>query len=63
VLDVIVANLKKRQADWAMDALTSPSGRDAYDYGHAAGVLFGLKMAEELIFTVLKDEEDRRNRF
>ena len=61
MIDQVVAELRKRQMEWAHDALSQPVGRDAYDFGHAAGVLLGLKMAEAIVFDVVKGDEDKRN--
>ena len=49
--------LDKEQADYAQEALTSPRGREGFDYGYAVGVYAGLGRARELLDSMLRDRE------
>ncbi len=60
MIGAVLAEIKRLQTDWAVSALRQPSGRDAFDYGHAAGVMRGLAMAEEAVEKVLRGDEEKK---
>lgn len=57
--DALIQALKAKQAEWALGALSLPADKTEFGYGHAAGVLHGLKMAEQLYLDLLGDRDHK----
>jgi hypothetical protein len=53
--------LDKEQSEYARQALLTPRGQNAYDYGHAVGVYAGLERAREILDEMLRDKDARDN--
>ncbi len=47
--------LKEEQVKFAVQALKQPAQRDAFEYGHRAGIYAGLDLAIALITRTLED--------
>lgn len=59
--EVLIQRLKEVQAATAIESVTKPRGRDAFDYGHACGLYEGIELALGTIEAIL-DEIDERER-
>jgi hypothetical protein len=52
--------LKKLKPDYAVEALSTPKGRDTFEYGKHCGFIDGLTRAEQLLQEVIGQESDER---
>lgn len=43
----------------ATNALASPQGRDAFEYGRMSGLYAGLNEARNLVLDLISEEDDR----
>ena len=61
-----VANLLKRleeeRDEHAKASLSTPAGRDAFDYGRACGLYQGLVQAHRLLMDTISEAEDADDR-
>lgn len=53
-----LAALKAKQADFALEGLTRPLQRDAFEYGYRTGVVNGLELAMNTLLELIKDERE-----
>jgi hypothetical protein len=53
----ILKVIEDTQAQLAKDALSTPTGRDAFDYGRAVGMYAGLEHAKDLIVGLVAERE------
>jgi hypothetical protein len=53
----LLNQLKARQQQFALEALTRPQARDAFEYGFRSGVVAGLAAAEEILINLIKEEK------
>ena len=58
VLKRFLTALKEEQFG-CIDLLATPKDKSAFGYGHASGILYGLRRAEQLFEEVIGEEEDR----
>lgn len=57
MIDPLIKRLEDEQRDFALEALTKPSGRDAFEYGRVAGVCEGIERARRIVEDILMDRE------
>jgi hypothetical protein len=50
--------LKARQAEFALEGLTRPLQRDAFEYGYRTGMVNGYEAAINTLLDLIKDERD-----
>lgn len=62
IADILLRRIEEAQTALAKSSLSAPQGRDAFEYGRAAGVYAGLEHAKEIIVELLA-ENDRRDMF
>ena len=55
----LLQRLKAEQQKLAAEALGQPSGRDAFEYGRVVGMHAGLGHAQQVLLSMLKDDEER----
>lgn len=60
ILDRYLERLKKLKPDYAVEALSTPKGRDTFEYGKHCGFIDGLTRAEQLLQEVIGQESDER---
>lgn len=58
--DALLTRIDQEMAACAHQALASPQGRDAFEYGRMAGLYAGLSRSRELVIAAL-DEDDEKN--
>ncbi len=58
--DALLKRIENEMADAARQALISPQGRDAFEYGRMVGMYGGMAHVRALLLT-LCDEEDEKN--
>ena len=54
----LLAALKKKQSDYALEGLTRPLQRDAFEYGYRTGIVNGLELAVQTLLDLVKEERD-----
>ena len=54
----LLAALKTKQAEFALEGLKRPLQRDAFEYGYRTGVVNGLEMAMNTLMDLIRDERD-----
>ncbi len=47
--EVVIGKIKEVQAAAALQSLTNPNGKEAFDYGTACGIIRGLELALNVI--------------
>lgn len=57
-IETIVARLKQLEVDYALAGMRKPQGRDAFEYGFAAGRVKGLIVAYEEIERIIIQHEE-----
>lgn len=57
--DALLKRIEQEMAACAQQALASPQGRDAFEYGRMAGLYAGLRRASELVLAALDDEDEK----
>ena len=55
--DAFLRAIENAQKSLAVDALTKPQNRDAFEYGRVAGMYGGLEHAKSLLLAILDDEK------
>lgn len=58
MLKKLLARLEEEAHKYALEAISKPSKRDAFEYGVHHGVLKGIRLAEQWLEEELKEEED-----
>lgn len=56
-IEVLLQRLKAEQARVAVEALKTPTGRDAFEYGRAVGFYAGLEHAERVLIELVAEKE------
>jgi hypothetical protein len=56
-IDVFLQRLEQEQARLAAEALKTPSGRDAFEYGRAAGMYAGMEHAKRVLIEMVAEQE------
>lgn len=56
-IDTLLKRLEETQADLAKQALMSPQGRDAFEYGRMAGIYAGVDTARTIVMAMLDDQD------
>ena len=54
----LLNRLKARQQQHAVDALSRPNTRDAFEYGYRAGVYEGYTQSINVLLTMLDEEKN-----
>lgn len=57
-IEKLLSRLKERQPLFAIEALSTGSHRDAFEFGRVSGILQGLKMAEEILEEILGEDDN-----
>ena len=52
----MLARLKAEQAQFALEALRRPVGRDSFEYGYRVGVVAGYEAAITVLLNLLEEE-------
>jgi hypothetical protein len=53
----LLNKLKSLQAQYAVDALRSPSDKSEFDFGYRVGYFAGMERAIECLLSVVEDEK------
>ena len=56
-IEVLLQRLEEEQATLAVETLTQPSGREAYDFGRAVGLYAGIERAKIVLIDLVKEHE------
>lgn len=54
----LLNELKRKQADYALQTLQRPANKDLFEYGRHCGVVEGYEFAINAILNLLKEEND-----
>lgn len=54
----LLARLKAEQAQFALDALRRPVGRDSFEYGYRVGMVAGYEAAIGVLLNLLEQEKN-----
>ncbi len=54
----LLARLKAEQAQFALDALRRPVGRDSFEYGYRVGMVAGYEAAIGVLLNLLDEERN-----
>jgi len=57
----LLNRLKANQQSFALDALTRPQNRDAFEYGYRVGVVAGYEAAIKVLLQLLDEEKNLDN--
>lgn len=58
---LLLNGLKAEQASFAMQALRVQNTRDAFEYGHRAGVIMGYELAINRLLFLVNDDKRKDN--
>ncbi len=58
-IEVLLQRLEEEQALLAVETLTQPSGREAYDFGRAVGLYAGIERAKIVLLEMVREHERR----
>lgn len=58
--DAIVRKIEEEQAALARTLLTTPRGRDAYEYGRTVGLYEGYELVRSMLLNMFAEEEKKR---
>jgi hypothetical protein len=53
----LLVRLKEAQREYAIGSLQRPSQKDAFEYGHAVGVIAGFEMATNILLELIQEEK------
>ena len=56
-VEILLRRLEDEQKTLAIEALSRPQGKDAYDYGRVVGIYAGLEQAKNLILDTMAEKE------
>ena len=54
----LLNDLKVKQQQFALDSLTRPQNRDAFEYGYRVGVVAGYDAAINVLLEILDEERN-----
>ena len=54
----LLNTLKVKQQEFALESLTRPQNRDAFEYGYRVGVVAGYEAAINLLLDLVSKERD-----
>jgi hypothetical protein len=57
----LLAKLKAKQQEFALNALSRPQERDAFEYGYRVGVVAGYEAAINVLLQLLDEEKHADN--
>lgn len=57
-IDILHSRLLKAKEQFAVEALTKPTGKDGFAYGYAVGVMAGYQASIAMLENSLKEEKD-----
>jgi hypothetical protein len=58
-IEALLQRLEEEQATLAVETLTQPSGREAYDFGRAVGLYAGIERAKIVLLDMVREHEKR----
>lgn len=58
-IEDIITALHQEKNRRALEYLTTPSRRDAFEYGERIGIVTGLSIAQDIINKLLHEEDER----
>ena len=53
----LLARLKEKQQQFALDALRRPQERNAFEYGYRVGMVAGYESAIDVLLSLLDEEQ------
>lgn len=53
----LLARLKEKQQEFALDALRRPQQRDAFEYGYRVGLVAGYEASINILLQLLNEEQ------
>ncbi len=54
---MLLNRLKAEQQQYALEAMSRPIARDAFEYGYRSGVVAGLAAAEEILINLINEQK------
>lgn len=57
----LLNRLKTKQTQFAVESLTRPQNRDAFEYGYRVGVVAGYEAAINVLLEILDEERNSDN--
>jgi hypothetical protein len=54
---LLLARLKEKQQEFAVEALMRPQNRDLFEYGYRVGVVAGYEAAINVLLSLLNEEQ------
>lgn len=61
VADELLKRIKSKQHEFALESLSKPQNRDAFEYGHRVGFIGGLNEALNVLYSLLDEEKNSGN--
>ena len=59
--DRLLNQLKEQQQQFALEALSRPQARDAFEYGYRSGTVAGIEAAIDIIINLVNEEKFGNN--
>lgn len=57
----LLNKLKSKQQELALDFLSRPTNRDAFEYGQRSGIINGIEMSINVLLDLLDEEKNSGN--
>lgn len=57
----LLSKLKSKQQELALDFLSRPTNRDAFEYGQRSGFINGIEMSINVLLDLLDEEKNSGN--
>jgi hypothetical protein len=60
-MEQLLNRLKAEQQRYALEALSRPTAKDAFEYGYRAGTVAGIEASIDILLNLINDEKHGNN--